>query len=343
MDHSTRRVWQSPGNGDIAALALCEQPLTPLHDDDVRIRVRAIGLNFADILALVGMYSAAPKGPFVPGIEFSGDVLAVGKNVTRWQVGQRVMGSVKFGAYASVIDASADRLQALPESWQYAHGAAFFVQTFAAWYALKHLGNAQRDQRVLIHSAAGGVGLQAQRIAKQLGLETIGTVGNASKKQFLHEQGFDEVIVRGDHFAEQLRDTLRERPLHLVLDAVGGEVQKISFNALAPTGRLIVYGATVFAPGPRKMRKFHMLLEFLKRPKYDSLSMMSENRGVLAFNLMWLWEQQSFFQQMIRELGQIALPPPHIGAEYPFEKALDAIEFLRSGKSVGKVVLTLND
>ncbi len=341
MTTQHRQVWLSPGNGDIAALQLQQQPMGELADGDVRVRVRAVGLNFADILAVVGMYSAAPKGPFVPGIEFAGDVIAVGKNAGHWQTGQRVMGSVKFGAYATVIDANADRLQPLPDSWSYAEGAAFFVQTFAAWYALKHLGNAQRDQLVLIHSAAGGVGLQAQRIAKVLGLKTIGTVGNANKKQFLHEQGYDEIIVRGEHFAEQLRDTLRDRPLHLVLDAVGGAVQKASFNALAPTGRLIVYGATVFAPGPRKMRKFHMLLEFLKRPKYDSLSMMSENRGVLAFNLMWLWEQQSFFSQMITELSQLNLPPPYVGTEFPFEKALDAIEFLRSGKSVGKVVLTL--
>ncbi len=274
-----RQAWRIKKPGDLAQLRLADEALLPLAADAVRVDVRTIGLNFADILALTGMYSAAPPGSFVPGLELAGVVVAIGSAVSSFRLGQSVMGSVRFGAYATVVDVAEDRLQPLPLNWSFAQGAAFFVQTFAAWYGIHHLGNGKPGQRALIHSAAGGVGLQAMRICRALGIETIGTVGSAEKIDFLHQQGFHEVLVREPNFAAQLKRELRGRSLQLVLDAVGGKVQQASFMELAPTGRMVVYGATVFAPGKRKMRRFHMLLEYLRRPRYDTLSMFSANRS----------------------------------------------------------------
>lgn len=343
MTVSQRQVWRIPQAGDLAQLSQQTEPLPALAADAVRVEVRAVGLNFADILALTGMYSAAPSGSFIPGLELAGVVSEVGSAVSQFKPGDRVMGSVRFGAYATVVDVAADRLQPLPAGWSFAEGAAFFVQTFAAWYGIHHLGAGKRGQRALIHSAAGGVGLQAVRICRAQGIEVIGTVGSPDKVAFLHQQGLAEVWVREPDFAAQLKRELADRPLHLVLDAVGGKVQQASFNALAPTGRLVVYGATVFAPGERKMRRFHMLLEYLRRPRYDALSMISENRALLAFNLIWLWEQREFFDAMIREIAELKLPAPHVGHQFRFEQAPQALELLRSGRSVGKVVLCCGD
>lgn len=340
MAQPSHQAWRIPKAGDLAELALVEEPLSALAPTAVRVDVRAVGLNFADLLALTGLYSAAPTASFVPGIELAGVVSEVGSAVTGFAVGDRVMGSVKFGAYATVVDVDADRLQPLPVGWRFAEGAAFFVQSFSAWYAIRHLGNAQPGQRALIHAAAGGVGLQAVRICNKLGIEVIGTVGSASKVAFLQQQGVDEVWVREPDFAGQLNRELRGRPLHLVLDAIGGKVQQASYAALAPTGRLICYGTTVFAPGERKMRKFRMLIEYLRRPRYDALAMISENKAVMAFNLMWLWEQRGFFDALLHELRELDLPPPHVGREFAFDQAPAALEYLRSGQSVGKVVLT---
>lgn len=336
-----RQVWRTPQAGDLAMLSQQTETLPALAADMVRVEVKAIGLNFADILALTGMYSAAPSGAFIPGLELAGVVADVGASVTGFKLGDRVMGSVRFGAYASVVDVAADRLQPLPAGWSFAEGAAFFVQTFAAWYGIHHLGAGKRGQRALIHSAAGGVGLQAVRICQALGIDVVGTVGSPNKVEFLKAQGVTDVLVREPDFAAQLKRELADKPIHLVLDAIGGKVQEASFKALAPTGRLVVYGATVFAPGERKMRRFHMLLEYLRRPRYDALSMISENRGLLAFNLIWLWEQRDFFDAMIREIAELKLPAPHVGHQFRFDEAPQALELLRSGRSVGKVVLTL--
>ena len=341
MSTSQRQVWRIPQAGDLAQLARQTEAMPALAADAVRVEVKAIGLNFADLLALTGMYAAAPTGSFIPGLELAGVVAEVGSAVSAVKPGDRVMGSVRFGAYATVVDVAADRLQPLPDDWSFAEGAAYFVQTFAAWYGIHHLGAGKRGQRALIHSAAGGVGLQAVRICQQLGIDVVGTVGSPDKVAFLQAQGVSKVLVREPDFAAQLKRELVDKPIHLVLDAVGGKVQDASFKALAPTGRLVVYGATVFAPGERKMRRFHMLLEYLRRPRYDALSMISENRGLLAFNLIWLWDQREFFDTMIHELAALKLPAPHVGHQFRFDEAPQALELLRSGRSVGKIVLTV--
>src|SRR5690606_12524017 len=139
--------------------------------DDGRVRVafRAVALDFADIFALPGLYSATPQGSFTPGLEFSGVVLECGKDCSQWQPGDRVMGVTRFGGYSTLVDSDPAYLWPLPESWDFAAGAAYPVQTLTAWYALKSLGNQQPGQHVLIHSAAGGVGLQAMQLTRALG------------------------------------------------------------------------------------------------------------------------------------------------------------------------------
>ncbi|SDK75697.1 zinc-binding dehydrogenase [Microbulbifer yueqingensis] len=340
--NKSRNAWRIGKAGAISDLKLVEEDLPALAPEKIRIDVRAVGLNFADIFALTGLYSATPEGSFVPGLEFSGVVSELGESAdTDLRVGDRVYGCIRFGGYATSVDVLPGHCRRLPEDWSFPQGAAFPVQSLTAYYSLHDLGAVQPGQVVLVHSAAGGVGLQAMRMLQQMGAVPIGTVSSESKREFLAGQGFEEVIVRGHDFGAQLRKQLAGRPLHAVLDGIGGEVQKQSFDALAPTGRLVVFGAAEFTPGDRPNWLKAAWL-YLKRPRYDVMKMISTNRSVLAFNLIWLWQEQALFDRLLEGCAGLCLPAPHVGHEFGFEDAHGAIECLRSGRSVGKVVLNVN-
>ena len=335
-----RHVWRTPKAGSLSDLALQEESLPELGDQDVRVRVTAVGLNFADIFALTGLYSATPEGSFIPGLEYAGEVAAVGAAVEAFCTGDRVMGVTRFGGYATVIDSAQEYLHLIPPGWDDAQGAAFLAQTMTAWYALKTLGDIQPGQQVLVHSAAGGVGLQAMRLARAAGAEPVGSVGSAEKLALLRNEGFTHVLVRERSFAKQLQR--ESRSFDLVLDAIGGDVQLASFAALKPMGRLVVFGAAEFTPSGNRPNYLTAAWKFLRRPRYDVMSMISENKSVLAFNLIWLWEQQERMHVLLEELQKMELPPPHVGHRFGFSEAHRALECLRSGKSTGKVVLEVS-
>lgn len=330
--------WIANGRGSIANLKNTNLPLESLEHGKIRIKTKAIGLNFADIFAILGLYSAAPKPPFTPGLEYSGIIEEINAE-TDFNVGDKIIGISRFNGYSTHIDIEPSYCIHLPEKWSFEEGAAYVVQTLTAWYALKHLGDIRPNQNVLINSAAGGVGLQAMKLCKAVGANPIGTVSSEDKKQFLNNHGFDQVIVRSSRFKHQVIDELNGKPIHLVLDAIGGEIQKTLFDILNPMGRLVIFGAANFTPKNKRLNPIKALIQYLKRPKYDPLKMVELNKSVLGFNLIWLWEHVELLQQMLTEVETFKLSPPYVGKLFDFNQTIDAIEFLKSGKSIGKVVL----
>ncbi|MEQ8534978.1 MAG: alcohol dehydrogenase catalytic domain-containing protein, partial [Imperialibacter sp.] len=153
------RAWQMAKAGSMDRLLKVETTIAEPDDSSVLVAVKAIGLNFADIFAMLGIYSATPKGTFIPGLEFSGEILRVGKNVTKFKTGDRVMGVTRFGAYTTHIVQSPDYLSPIPKGWSFEEGAAYLVQALTAYYSLFSLGDIQKGYKILIHSAAGGVGI----------------------------------------------------------------------------------------------------------------------------------------------------------------------------------------
>jgi len=334
---TARKVWRTAKAGAISRLKLTDEILPPLADDEVEIEVKSVGLNFADIFALTGLYSATPTGSFIPGLEFAGIVRTAGAKVSKFKAGDKIMGVTRFGGYASAIHSKPEYLTLLPEGWSMQQGAAYLTQTLTAWYALTDLGALKKDQTVLIHSAAGGVGLQAMKLVKAFGANPIGTVRSEEKKQFLQRLGYSDVLVREENFAKQIVGC----HFDLVLDAIGGEVQKASFKALNPMGRLVVFGAAEFTPGKNRPDYLKAIWRYLRRPRYDVMDMISDNRSVLAFNLIWLWDQVELMSELLEHMMAVDITPPHVGHEFSFENAHEAIECLRSGKTIGKVVLNL--
>lgn len=337
-----RKAWRINNAGSIDHLKLVDESLNSPQDNEVQVAVKTIGLNFADIFALFGLYSATPKESFVPGLEYAGVIIATGKKVEGLNIGDKIMGVTKFGGYCNALNIDAEYVIPLPSSWSFEQGAAFPVQALTAYYALVELGNIQPGQTVLIHSAAGGVGLLAQEIAKKYNAFTIGTVGHFSKIEALKNAGYDQYIIRDNHFRQNLAQILNGRDLNLVMECIGGKIFQDSYEALSKTGRIIVYGSARYAQAGNRPNYLKLVWQFLTRPKIDPQKMIEENKAILGFNLIWLYEQKDLFKRVLSGLMNLNLQAPKVGHQFTFEKLPDAIKLFQSGTTVGKVVVTVN-
>jgi alcohol dehydrogenase len=332
MAYDRRQVWRTKAAGALSDLVLTEEAMPAKPAGHRRLQVAAVGLNFADIFALVGLYSATPQGSFVPGLECAG---------VDEETGERLIALTRFGGYASRLDVDPAHCLPLPSDWSFAEGAAYAAQALTALYALRNLGAVAPGQVVLVHSAAGGVGLNALALCQKLGAHPIGSVGSPDKVRFLRERGFADVFVRDRSIREPVLQLLRGRDLSLVLDAVGGRVFTESYALLAPTGRLVTFGAAEFTPRGRRVNYLFAALKYLRRPRLDPLAMIAGNKSVLGFNLIWLWDRLAMLTPLKDELMALGPVRPHVGRSFAFAEAHAALDHLKSGASVGKVVLAL--
>ncbi len=351
----TREIWRVRRPGSLHRLERHTEALPDPGPGEACVSVQAVGVNFADIFACLGLYSATPAGAFVPGLEFSGVVQAVGPaagvgpssgSPPAIQPGDRVIGLTRFGAYATAINLDVRCLRPVPPGWGIAEGAAFLVQGLTAWYGLIELAAVGVGDSVLVHSAAGGVGLNALSLLAAIGARVIATVGRPGKRDFLVERcGLtpDQVIVRDRrHFGLQLDRALADLHLDgfdLVFDAIGGPFFRPAFERLRPEGRHVLYGAAEFMPRRARPDYLRLALKYLRRPRLDPLRMIAENRSVMAFNLIWLWEHADRLSRAYDRLGPLVQSPPYIGRRFAFADAPAALRYLQSGESIGKVVL----
>lgn len=336
MDRTSYRITKV---GSLNNLKLVREAIGRPGDNEICIRIKAIGLNFADVFTILGLYKAAPKKDFIPGLEFSGEIADKGEEVTDLDVGDRIMGSARFGSYTTHLNIDRRYVTPIPEGWSYEEGASFIVQALTAYYALLPLGNLKEGQTVLIHSAAGGVGIYANRIAKKFSAHTIGTIGSESKTQILRSEGYDEVIVRDGNFKSQLAARLDGKRLDLVLDAVGGKVQKDSFDFLTTTGRMVAYGLSQFASPGARPNYLKLAFRFLTMPRYQTLKLIESNKSILGFNLIWLYDQVDMLKTLLDEIQKLDLEKPYIGAVYGFDRLKEAVKVFQSGGTTGKVVV----
>lgn len=227
----------------------------------------------------------------------------------------------------------------LPDDWSLEEGASFIVQALTAYYALIPLGDIKQNQTVLIHSAAGGVGIYANRIAKKFSAYTIGTIGSPSKIELLKSEGYDGIIVRNRNFKNELAKHLDGKKLDLVLDAVGGKVQKDSFDFLTTTGRLVAYGLSQFASPGASPNYLKLALQFISMPRYQTLTLIESNKSVMGFNLIWLYDRHDMWIKMLDEIQALHLDKPYVGKVFPFEKLKEAVKVFQAGGTMGKVVV----
>lgn len=325
--------------GSIANLSIKEEVRSAPKAAEVQIAVRAIGLNFADLFAIWGLYSATPEGAFTPGLEYAGEVVAVGEGVNHYKIGDKIMGVTRFGAYTSHLNIDARYVLPLPEGWSFEEGAAYPVQVLTAYYALFNLGDLREGHTVLIHSGAGGVGLLANRIAKTKNAFTIGSVGSPKKVDFLKKEGYDKVIVRSKNFRKDLEESLEGRDLNLVLECIGGAIFQAGYNLMAPQGRMVVYGSARYATPNNRPNYLKLAYQYLTRPRIDPQKMIELNKGLLGFNLIWLYHQADLMHEILQKVEALNIEKPYVGNTFEFEALKDALKLFQSGKTIGKVVV----
>ena len=331
-------------HGPPEVLRVQERPEPEPGPGQVRVRVRAAGINFADLLARTGLYPEAPKPPCVVGYEFAGDVESLGEGVEGLSVGDRVMGGCRFGGYAELVVTGETEVLPLPDGWSYAQGAGVPVNYATAYAGIVRYGAVHPGERVLIHAAAGGVGIAATQVAKIAGAEIFGTA-SASKHDAIRGFGVDHPIdYRTQDFVEEVRRiTGEQHPLDLVMDAIGGKSFKQSFSLLRAGGRLVPFGASAIQAGERRSRP-RALKALAQMPIFHPVRLMSESKGVIGLNMLKLWDEKQSLDEYIEPLrawideGRIE---PVVAAEFPLEQGAEAHRYLHEGKNVGKVVLTL--
>ncbi len=334
-----RRSFRIRKAGSLKNLKLVTENIDKPGPNEVCIEIKAIGLNFADIFTILGLYRAAPKEDFIPGLEFCGVIIEKGENVTELELNDNVIGVVRFGAFTTHLNLDYRYLIKLPEGWSFEEGASFIVQALTAYYALRQLGNLSLNQTVLIHSAAGGVGIYANRIAKKFSAFTIGTIGNVSKTELLKSEGYDEIIVRNKNFKKELEQKLNGRQLDLIIDMVGGKYQKKSFDLLTTTGRLVAVGLSQFVSHNNTPNYLKLAIQYILMPRYHTLKLIESNKSVLGFNLIWLYDRVDLLRKMLDSIIELHLQKPFVGKVFEFEQLTDAIKLFQSGKTTGKVVV----
>ena len=330
-----------PRFGPPEVLEVREAPDPPVLPGTVRIRVRAAGINFSDLLARQGLYPDAPKPPCTVGYEVAGIVESIAAGVTAVRVGDRVVATTRFGGQSELVVAPASGVFPLPAGWSFEQGAAFPVVYLTAHHALVRVAAARRGESVLVHAAAGGVGLAVAEIARILGLRVLGLCGTA-KHSVMREYGVEPFDSRDPRWFDAVRRAA-PKGVDIVLDAVGGDSWRQGYRLLAPAGRLICYGASVLSEGSgRNILK--VLWRVLRFPRFGPITLMNDNKSVAGLNLGHLWSNEKLLTPQIQALLDHAREgklTPRVDRTFPLAEAAAAHRYIHERRNIGKVLLTL--
>jgi len=318
--------FHAVGGPEVFRLEEVEKPRP--GEGEALVRVRVAGVNFADTLLRRGRYLRQPEFPETPGLEASGVVQEVGAGVAGGIVGQRVA-TLSERCYAEYVVAPVRQLIFLPDELSFDDGATFPVQSLTAYYLLYKAERLKPGMSVLIHSAAGGVGLQAIQMAKQAGARVFGTTSSEEKAKLAREFGADEVIVYNQvNFAERVKELTQGGGVDLVLDAVGRVTFQDSLKCLAPFGHAILYGAASGPPHP-----LHLIA-----------SLFEKSLKVSAFSLYTVRQRPEAAREGTQQVmdwitnGKLKLV---IGLKLPLEQAAEAHRRMEERATVGKILLTV--
>ncbi len=335
-----RQIW-IPKIGPPEVLQLKTAPDPTPGPDQVRISVRASGVNFADIMARLGLYPDAPRLPAVVGYEVSGIVDAVGSACNDLQVGDRVLALTNFQGYSDVVVVPASQTFQIPESISFEQAAALPVNYLTAWIMLFHFGNLQSKDLVLVHGAGGGVGLAALQICRLQGAAVIATA-NPDKHARLKKFGVLHCIdSQNKRFHHEVMQITQGTGVDLALDPKGGITNALSYKCLKPLGKLVLFGVSNLAPG--KTRNIPAVLwNLLRMPAFRPIGLMNQNRSVCGVNLGRLWSQTEKLADMLKQILQKTSTgrlQPVVDQTFPLEHASRAHHYIQDRKNFGKVLL----
>lgn len=309
---------------------------------EIRIRVEAAGVNFADISARVGLYPDAPPPPCVVGYEVAGTVESLGQGVSSFAVGDPVLAMTMFGGYGSLVCSDARAVARRPETMSVAEAAAFPVVYLTAYHMLHYMQRLHPQDRVLIHAAAGGVGIAAVQLCRHAGAEIYATA-SPSKHEFLKSIGVHHAIdYRSKDFAEEVLKLTGGEGVDVVLDALGGKALAKSYKILRPSGRLVTYGFSQSIQD-KKRSLLNVAKEYMRMPRFRWMDLMNNNVGVIGVNMAHMAKRADIIShefEAILDLYRQGVARPHVDKVFPAEQAAAAHHYIQDRKNVGKIVLT---
>jgi NADPH:quinone reductase-like Zn-dependent oxidoreductase len=321
-----------------------EIPLAEPGPGEVRIRVLAAGINFADLLMRVGLYDTVPPRPFSPGFEIAGEITQVGPGADGWREGDRVVALLRYGGYARDVVVSVRQVFRYPASLTPVQAAAVPVVFLTARICLVEAGNARPGEVALILNAGGGVGTAAVQLAVRRGLRVLGTAGDARKRSYVTEQlGAAACFDSRNEWEGSVKQRVGDRGVDIALDCLGGRATASCRRLLAPLGRLVFYGMSGALPG-RSLSWPRAAWTWLRTPRFHPLSLIQPNIGVLGVHLLHLLGKEDILQTALEEIfravdaGELH---PVVDRTFPLDRAgaVAAHQYIHERRNLGKVVL----
>ncbi len=340
----TKVVVHSAGGYDKLVLEKGSIPV-PARGE-VRVDVRAIGVNYADTIVRMGLYASAKEyvgWPITPGFEVSGVVGAIGDGVDDLAIGDEVFAVTRFGGYASQLVVERRLVFRRAKSTTFEQAAAIPAVYMTAWFALFELAHPRRAQKILVHSAAGGVGGALVQMGKLAGCEVVGVVGTSGKVATTKAAGADHVIDKSTQSLWREAERIAPEGYDVICDANGVSTLGDSYKHLRRAGKLVVYGFHSMMPkSGGKPNWAKLAVDYLRTPRFNPLDMTNESRSVLAFNLSYLFDRADLLSEAMHAIGGWLdagkLSPPPV-ATYPLAEVARAHADIESGRTVGKLVL----
>ena len=333
--------------GSYEKLKIEEQPDLVPKKGEVVVDVKGCGVNYADCCVRWGVYESARRyigWPITPGFEFSGIVKSVGDSGVRWKVGDLVFGITFFNGYASEVCVLEKYLYPLPTSFTVTEAAGFPAVFMTAYHALFQLVRLPKQAKILVHSAGGGVGSALLQLAHAHGLTTVAVVGSSAKVDYVKSLGATHVIDKSTEPLWERAHQYIPEGFDGILDANGPSTLRESYNALRPTGKLIVYGSHSILPQSHSGRMNYLKagLGLLKMPRFNPMHLVTENKTIAGFNLSFLFDRDDLVTEgmdaILRLVDNGQIRPPKVTL-FQFENVAEAHRLIESGQSTGKLVL----
>ncbi len=336
-----KAIWITKHGGP-DVLKVCETPDPVPDTQSVRIRVRAAGLNFAEVMARKGLYPDAPKTPCVVGYEGSGVIDALGSGVRDLSIGQRVLFLSRFGGHSDVVCVRAESALPIPDAMSFEEAAALPVNYLTAYHMMFHVTRVRAGDHLLIHMAAGGVGTAMLQLCQSVpGLVTYGTCSQ-SKHSFAQSHGLLHAIdYRTKDYVSEVKRLSAGRGVDYVYDALGGKDWKKGYSLLRPGGMVVAFGVANMSKGERRSI-LTALIALLRSPWVSPITLMNDNKGYAGVNMGHLWDEIALLRGQLHAIMALydqGVVRPHVSASVPFSRAKEAFALLEHGKNTGKVLL----
>jgi NADPH:quinone reductase-like Zn-dependent oxidoreductase len=334
--------------GGLKQLRIKEYPLPDPKPNEVLVEIAAAGVNFADIFIRMGLYKSAKEfvgWPITPGFEFSGKIVACGREISDLTKGAAIFGITRFGAYASHLCVARDHIFMIPQNSNFNldQWAALPAVFLTAYHALFHHFILRPSMNILVHSAAGGVGGALLQLGKIANCRMIGVVGSRHKIDVAFAFGADDVIDKSQEDLWTKAQEICPQGFDVIFDANGPATLKQSYKHLSPMGKLVAYGFhTMLTKRGGLLNYPKLAYEYFRIPRWSPLSMTHQNKSLIAFNLSYLFDEVELFRDAMQNLSRwveerkIKAPPIQ---SFPLERVADAHRALESGKTVGKLIL----